>query len=327
MSICNNLEGLSILLWNMCPINEHSPVLTLFCYTFPFLGLGIGICLCAGVTVVAEHFDRYRGLAFGIVTAGGGLGTFIFPFLLDALNTNYGWRGTMLLMGGVLLHTCVFGSIMWPKDKNRLLTETSSARDAPKSFTELEIFHGLRANWRFLVLCISNFSFAFGFTIFFTHMPEYSRRDIGLNEYQMSVLVSCTGVANLVFRLLQGALLDLPCVDSQIIFTISYAGLGVVIACLPFAGTYEWMIVLSILFGAMFAAYGPALSEITLLYTGKEMYVSGYGYMTLVCGVGGVIGAPVAGNSHPLYHTILFTFIVFLYVCNTFTFSLIQWSC
>ena len=281
----------------MCPINEHSPVLTLFCYIVPFSGLGIGICLCAGVTVVAEHFDRYRGLAFGIVTSGAGLGTFIFPFLLEALNTTYGWRGTMLLMGGVLLHTCVFGSIMWPKNKDKISAQTSSNSDAPNSLTELDILNSLRVNWRFLVLCISNFAFAFGFSIFSTHMPEYSRRDIGLNEFQMSVLVSCTGVANLAFRLLQGALLDLPCVDSQIIFTISYAGLGVVIACLPFAGTYVWMIFFCILFGAMFAAYGPALSEITLLYTGKEMFVSGYGYMTLVCGVGGVIGAPVAGNS------------------------------
>ena len=282
--------------------------MTLYCSIF-FSGLGFGICLCSSMTIIAEHFDKYKGIAFGIVSAGCGLGGFVSPLLLNVLNDTYGWRGTMLIMGGVLLHICVCGAIMWPKSKEMLSTPTISKDNA--SLTELEIFHQLRTNWRFLVLCIANFSFSFGSSIFYTHMPEYSRRKLGLNESQMSVLVSSIGAANMVSRLIQGAIMDTQCVNSQVVLMTSYTGLGVVVAFLPFASTYVWMIVFCVLFGVMYAAYGPALIVITLLYTGKETFASGFGYVCFVGGVGMVLGAPVAGNSHSLYHRDTFSFRIF----------------
>ena len=271
----------------------------------------MGICNCASIIIIAEHFDRYKGVAFGIVFAGFGLGGLVSPFLVNVLNNTYGWRGTMLIMGGVLLHSCAFGAIMGPKDKNMLSTQTISKNGA--LLAELHIFHQLRTNWRFLLLCITNFSFSFGCSTFFTHMPEYSRRKLGLNESQMSVLVSSLGAANLVARLIQGVILDLKYVNSQVVFITGYTGLGVVVAFFPFAGTYVWMIIFCILFGVMFAAFGPALSVITLLYTGKETFASGYGYVCFIGGVGLVLGAPVAGNSHFLsqrYFIFLHLFVV-----------------
>ena len=284
-------------------------LLILYCSLFFFSGLGSGMCICASITIIVDHFDKYKGIAFGILSAGAGLGGLVSPFLLDVLNKTYGWRGTMLIMGGVLLHSCVFGAIMWPKDKSVLSSQTISKDNA--SLTELDIFHQLRTNWRFLVLCITNFLFGFGCSIFYTHMPEYSRRKLGLNESQMSVLVSSIGAANMVSRLIQGAIMDTQCVNSQVVLMTSYTGLGVVVAFLPFASTYVWMIVFCVLFGVMYAASGPATSVITLLYTGKETFASGFGYVSFVGGVGIVLGAPVAGNSHSLYHGDTFSFRIF----------------
>ena len=273
-------------------------LLILYCSLFFFSGLGSGMCVCASNTIIVDHFDKYKGIAFGILSAGAGLGGLVSPFLLDVLNKTYGWRGTMLIMGGILLHSCVFGAIMWPKDKRMLSTQTISKDNA--SLTELEIFQKLCTNWRFLVLCVSNVSFCFGCSIFLTHMPEYSRRKLGLNESQMAVLVSSIGAANLVCPLIQGALIDLQYVNSQVVFMTSCTCIGVVVAFLPFAGTYVWMIIFCILFGVMYAASGPASSVITLLYAGKETFASGFGYLLFIGGVGIVLGPPVAGNSHSL---------------------------
>ena len=292
-------------------------LLILYCNLLFFLGLGLGICTCASITIIAEHFDHNKGVAFGIVSAGAGLGALVSPFLLDALNKTYGWRGTMLIMGGVLLHICVFGATMWPKDKNMLSTQTIS--NDGTQLAELHIFHQLRTNWRFLVLCITNFSFSFGSSIFFIHMPEYAIQKLGVNESQMSVLVSSIGAANMVSRLIQGFIIDLQYVNSQVVFMTSCTGLGVVVAFLPFAGTYVWMIVFCILFGVMYVATGPASSVITLLYTGKEAFASGLGILFFIDGVGIVLGAPVAGNSHYHYHRDTFSFELF---CS-YTFRLI----
>ena len=203
----------------------------------------------------------------------------------------------MLLMGGVLLHLCVFGAIMWPRKERKVSTQTNSKDDnAAATVSECDILRRLFTNWQFLVLCICSFLFGVGFSVFFAYMPAYSRQCIGLNEFQMSVLVSSIGIANMVSRLILGAILDLQCVNSQLVFMISYAGLGIVTIFMPFASTYVWMIVFCVLFGATYAAYGPCLSVVTLLYTGKETYVSGYGYVCLISGIGSMAGASVAGK-------------------------------
>lgn len=52
---------------------------------------------------IAALFDRRRGLALGIATAGVGLGTILMPMLAQRLVVAWGWRGAYLGLGAITL--------------------------------------------------------------------------------------------------------------------------------------------------------------------------------------------------------------------------------
>ncbi|VDI62311.1 Hypothetical predicted protein [Mytilus galloprovincialis] len=77
-------------------------------------GIGCGIAFMPGSVAVAKYFKKHRNLAMAIASAGGGVGSFAFPPIIEMLNEYYTWRGMFLILGGVTLNICVFGSLMRP---------------------------------------------------------------------------------------------------------------------------------------------------------------------------------------------------------------------
>ena len=55
-------------------------------------GLGFAVLYAPLLSATGEWFDRRRGLAIGVVTAGGALGQGVLPFLANILIDELGWR-------------------------------------------------------------------------------------------------------------------------------------------------------------------------------------------------------------------------------------------
>ena len=99
-------------------------------------GVGLSLCYVAAVVIVAYYFDKRRSFATGISVCGSGIGTFIFPPIIQYLITEYGWRGCTILLAGIFLNMCVCGMLMkdleWTthrakqKRKKRKLNEASN---------------------------------------------------------------------------------------------------------------------------------------------------------------------------------------------------------
>ncbi|XP_065164222.1 uncharacterized protein [Atheta coriaria] len=75
-------------------------------------GFGLSLCYVASVVIVAYYFDKRRSFATGLSVCGSGIGTFIFAPLTQALITEYGWRGTTLILAGLFLNLAVCGALM-----------------------------------------------------------------------------------------------------------------------------------------------------------------------------------------------------------------------
>lgn len=75
-------------------------------------GFGLSLCYVAAVVIVAYYFDSKRSLATGLSVCGSGIGTFVFAPLTQILLVEYGWRGTVLILAGLLLNLCVCGALM-----------------------------------------------------------------------------------------------------------------------------------------------------------------------------------------------------------------------
>jgi len=61
---------------------------------------------------VTIGFDKRRSLAVAIASMGGGIGTFVLPFLTTFCLEKYGWRGTFLILSGVMLQGVVAGALI-----------------------------------------------------------------------------------------------------------------------------------------------------------------------------------------------------------------------
>lgn len=103
-------------------------------------GVGLSLCYVAAVVIVAYYFDKRRSFATGISVCGSGIGTFIFPPIIQYLISEYGWRGCTVILAGIFLNMCVCGALMrdleWTthrakqKRRNRLKTKNGTSFDS-----------------------------------------------------------------------------------------------------------------------------------------------------------------------------------------------------
>nr|XP_023024053.1 monocarboxylate transporter 13-like [Leptinotarsa decemlineata]XP_023024054.1 monocarboxylate transporter 13-like [Leptinotarsa decemlineata] len=84
-------------------------------------GIGRALTFVTAVVSIAFWFEKKRTIALGLAASGTGVGTILFPPLTTYLLSEYGWRGTMLLLGGCFLQMCVCGALM--RDPNWLIEE------------------------------------------------------------------------------------------------------------------------------------------------------------------------------------------------------------
>ncbi|XP_073997465.1 monocarboxylate transporter 14-like [Rhodnius prolixus] len=119
-------------------ISAFTNSIELLFFTFGVLaGFGLSLCYVAAVVIVAYYFDARRSFATGLSVCGSGIGTFVFAPVTQFLLTEYGWRGTTLVLAGLFLNLCVCGMLMrdleWTKakrrDRRKKKTATASSVD------------------------------------------------------------------------------------------------------------------------------------------------------------------------------------------------------
>ena len=66
------------------------------------------------IGIVPDYFDKYYQTAVGIYACGTGLGIVILPNVTQYLLDIYGWRGALLLLSGLSLHSIPCGALLIP---------------------------------------------------------------------------------------------------------------------------------------------------------------------------------------------------------------------
>lgn len=79
----------------------------LFVTTGVVTGVGTSLCFMVVSVVPAQYFSRKRGLANGVVYAGGGLGGTIISFVMNALIQKLGPAWTFRIIGAMTLATAL----------------------------------------------------------------------------------------------------------------------------------------------------------------------------------------------------------------------------
>lgn len=216
-----------------------------------FLGIGCGIAFMPGSVAVAKYFKNRRHLALAISSAGGGVGSFAFPPIIEMLNEHYTWRGMFLILGSISLNITVFGALFRPLeqpgelDENSLEKEYSSGQskhqhddketiekllpnghksemvhlDEPTQHNDISDQCGFLSRHSyfkipsFYLLMLNNFMFQFGASIILGHLQAYAVYELHYTPASASLLYTISGVMVLVFKLLHGALANINYVN------------------------------------------------------------------------------------------------------------------
>ncbi|CAH2253735.1 jg17921 [Pararge aegeria aegeria] len=89
-------------------------------------GIGGGLSTTPGIVIVSQYFDKHRAMANGICVSGTAAGSFVFPMLIEKLVDTYGLHGTVLLLGGGMLHVCVAACLYRPPPTPRAVTPVTT---------------------------------------------------------------------------------------------------------------------------------------------------------------------------------------------------------
>lgn len=77
-------------------------------------GIGFGFLYLPAIVIVGLYFDKRRSLAMGIAVCGSGVGTIVIAPLTTVLLEYFNWRGTNIILAGIVLNGVVFAAFYRP---------------------------------------------------------------------------------------------------------------------------------------------------------------------------------------------------------------------
>jgi MFS family permease len=173
--------------------------------------IGMSTAYVPCTSTVVRWFVRRRGLAVGIASAGGSLGTFALPPLAQTLVERLGWRGAYVVFGaGVLLALNALALLMrrdpealgLAPDGERVASAPREAAAAPEWTARRAL--RTRAFWMLFGVFAATWIPVF---VPLVHLVRLAR-ELGVDPLSASTLVSALGIAAVAGRLGMGALSD-----------------------------------------------------------------------------------------------------------------------
>ncbi|XP_067246876.1 monocarboxylate transporter 2 [Chanodichthys erythropterus] len=268
-------------------------------------GLGLAFNLQPALTMIGKYFYKKRPIANGFAMAGSPVFLSTLAPLNQYLINEYGWRGSFLILGGLLLNCCVAGSLMRPlvgppnqskpiEEKPAVSkTEKATAWQTVNRYLDLTLFK----HRGFLIYLSGNVIMFLGFFAPIVFLSPFAK-DNGVDEYQAAFLLSILAFVDMFARPSMGLLANSRWVRPRIQYFFSFAVLynGVCHLLCPLVETYTGMVVYAIFFGFAFGMVSAVLFETLMDLVGAQRFSSAVGLTTIVecCPV--LIGPPLAGK-------------------------------
>ncbi|HME94473.1 MAG TPA: MFS transporter [Methylomirabilota bacterium] len=178
--------------------------------TVAALGMSTAYVPCNAT--VAKWFTRRRGIAVGLASAGGSLGTFALPPVAHLLVSHLGWRGAYVVFGAAVLVALNGLGVLMRRDPETMGLRPDGApavAASPRSgrrsggWTVAEALR-TRAFWMLYGVFAATWTPVF---IPLVHLVPMAR-GFGIAPLLAATLVSAVGVAAMAGRLVMGAASD-----------------------------------------------------------------------------------------------------------------------
>jgi OFA family oxalate/formate antiporter-like MFS transporter len=281
------------------------------------MAAGTGEAYTIVVGFVSRWFRRKRGLALGISTSGGGVGSFIYAPFASYLIISFDWRIALIILGAIALVIVIGISMLlkgYPReiglfpdgDKSEDIEAESgiSGDDKPAGYSLLEALKTRQFWFIFMVWLFQGIAVY----IITTHIIPYAT-DAGISEIAAATIISVNSVFNIVGGLSAGALSDK---FGRRAVTVGCAILGAAsLFWLMSMLSNLWLLfIFSALFGISFGAIPNVISAFTGDIFGTRHIGTIMGGIGVAWFIGAAIGSLVGGAIFDAYKSYLIAFLV-----------------
>lgn len=294
-------------------VNSIKNPIKCFCFT----GFGLAFNLQPALTIIGKYFLVKRPIANGLAMAGSPVFLFTLAPLNQFLFDHFGWRGSFLILGGVVLNCCVAGSLMRPiKIKTKLpASKTTDENDAgnldvtpqtaghnkskqsgcaaiANQFIDVSLFK----HRGFLIYLVGNVLMFFGFFAPVVFLAAYAKHQ-GIDEYSAAFLLSIFALVDMFARPGTGLVANTrwirPKIQYFFSFAVTYNGLCHMMC--PLLPGYSGLVVYAVFFGLAFGMVCALLFETLMELVGAQRFSSAVGLATIIeCGPV-LLGPPISG--------------------------------
>ncbi|KAM6924643.1 monocarboxylate transporter 2-like isoform 1-T1 [Xenentodon cancila] len=279
-------------------------------------GFGLAFNLQPSLTIIGTYFHVKRPIANGLAMTGSPVVLFTLAPLNQLLFDSFGWRGSFLILGSIVLNCCVAGALMRPVNKHAQLksnkdpqkcngepeeetaaaedaiTESSKAQRSPPKLIDLSLFR----HRGFLIYLIGNVVMFFGFFAPVVFLAPYAKHQ-GTDEYSAAFLLSIFALVDMFIRPVTGFVGNSKWIRPRIQYFFSFAVFynGVCHLLCPLASGYEGLVVYAVFFGLAFGMLSALLFEVLMDLVGAHRFSSAVGLVTIIECAPVLLGPPISG--------------------------------
>ncbi|WP_434053230.1 MAG: MFS transporter [Roseibium sp.] len=254
------------------------------------IGLGIAfssfslVLAAFGRSVTAEQ----RSLAFGIGTASGSLGQFLFAPLGGALLANVGWQQTLIIFAGFVAVIPLLAVAL--RGKPEQTSETALSGDQKLTDAISEAF-GTRG---FILLTIGFFVCGFHVAFITVHLPPFIV-DSGLDLSWGAWAIALIGLFNIVGSLASGY--GGGRYSKPILLSLIYLGRSIaILAFIMLPITPATVLIFSAVMGLLWLSTIPLTSGLVAVMFGPRYMATLFGFVFLSHQIGAFLGVWLGGK-------------------------------
>ncbi|XP_028849852.1 monocarboxylate transporter 1-like [Denticeps clupeoides] len=282
-------------------------------------GLGLAFNLNPALTMIGKYFYKRRPIANGIAMAGSP----VFLSTLSPLNSwlydQFGWRGSFLILGGLLLNCCVAGSLMRPigpkplpaqdakdpKEGRSKAQEKKTVMQTINSFLDLTLFK----HRGFLLYLMGNVVMFFGLFAPLIFLSNYAKSH-QISKEKAAFLLSILAFTDMVSRPSMGLVANTRLIRPRIQYFFAAAVLynGVCHLFAPLSVDYLGFSLYAVFFGVAFGWLSSVLFETLMDLVGAQRFSSAVGLVTIVECAPVLLGPPLLGRLNDVYHDYRYTY-------------------
>lgn len=260
------------------------PLFNLFVNSFS--GLGCGLINVTSMVVMKDYFGDNAKLAMSIVSIGSGIGGVSFQQASSVGIKTFGWRGTMLILAGMMFNVMIPAFAMPPvsKEQKAQMHDTRYMWKIPPILASVAF-----DLWLLFVFIIS--TCVSMMLIIFPHYVTIK----GFSSDEATTFLSLSIIMGFPGRVILILLMKFCRIPTSVYIFFTGFSISVSMLILVYKNTTATVLLSTLVTGTGFGFWIILLWAGTLDISGSELYASAQSLVIFIFGVGTFLSGPFAG--------------------------------